>query len=130
MPFPPPPLDGKNGFGYPYFLNQKSDRRDIAFFLYGIEIKREIRETSVFNGIAHRRHELLIIMQVMPCQKHGTQHLLGLEQVMEITPGVVSAGGAATSLIQWARILRMAGVADIHGTEAGKGLCIAPRAGR
>lgn len=51
-----------------------------------------IGEAACGDGGADAVHEFLVVMQVMLCQQHRSQHFIGLEQVMQIGAGIAVDG--------------------------------------
>ena len=72
------------------------------------------------NRAAHAVHNVLEILQVVPCQQHARDHFLRTENVVQIGARVFGTGGAAAIFIQRARIIRVAGVLDVQHTAARK----------
>ena len=74
------------------------------------------------DRVANTLHKLLIIMQVMPGQQHGTDDFLTAEYMVQIGAAIVAAGRTGARLVQRARIILMPGVFDVEHAATGKNL--------
>ena len=70
-------------------------------------------EVAGEDGGAEAAHQGLIVGQIVPGQQHRAEHLAGLEEMVEIGPGVAAAGGAGAGGVERARIGGEAGVAQV-----------------
>src|SRR5690625_1556336 len=103
----------------------RSERLDITGGAEGLELCHEGREPPAPDGVPQPRHQLLIIMQIMPGQQHRGDDLAGAEDMMQIGAAIAPAARTGAILVQRARIVAMAGIPDIDGPPPREGL---PRA--
>src|SRR6056297_1296179 len=87
---------------------------DISGLAALVKRRLPLRETPLGDGAAHSGHDLLIIMQVMPCQQHRADDLLTAEHMMQIGPAIAPAGRTGALIVQRARIVLMARVLDVQ----------------
>ena len=70
------------------------------------------------DGGTQPAHQVLIIPHIVPGQQHRSEHLLGLEQMVEIGAAVACAGWAAARWIERRGIVGETRVAQIeHACE-------------
>ena len=68
--------------GFPVFLVTRKKRR------------RKFIQPPAFNRSTQILHQLLVEGEIMPCQQHGSKHLIRLEQVVQIGAAIMGAGRA------------------------------------
>ncbi len=87
--------------------------RDIARGPAGLDLFIMIGKAAIRDGRAHARHKILIIPEVHPGQQHRPERFLGAHEVMQIGARIIASGRAIALLIERARIIRMARIAQV-----------------
>ena len=67
-------------------------------------------------------------MEVVPCEQHRRDDLLGAEDMVQIGAAVILARGATAVFVERARVVLMAGVFDVEHAETGEDLTGTARA--
>ena len=83
--------------------------------------------STVSDSVAHFPHERLVIVHVMPSQKHRTQHFVSPKQMLDIAARMLGTGNAITSWVDGFQRCFVHGVAHIELTKARKGAPCAAR---
>ena len=73
------------------------------------------------DGCAQAAHQVLIILHIVPGEQHRPEHLLRLEQMVQIGAAVARAGRAAARRVQRRGIVGEARVAQVEHAARGVG---------
>src|SRR5690606_29491306 len=91
----------------------------------------ETGEGSRGDGRAHRRHQLLVVPEVVQGAQDRAQHLVAAVQVAQVGAAeAAGAGGAAAALLDRARVALELRVADADGAGRGEIVAVARVPGR
>src|SRR4029450_174984 len=99
-----------------------SQWRYVSAALFFLECCDPGIERTAFDGAPEAAHDVLVVLQIVPRQKHRRENLLGAKQMMQIGAAVMAAGGTRALLVDRPVIVAMAGVAQIELTAARKSL--------
>src|SRR6478609_4658038 len=77
-------------------------------------LRLELEEAAVLDGepgvVDHFHHEALVVDR----DQRGGEHLLGLEQVVDVSPGVVLAGVAVAALLERPEVALVLGAGEVE----------------
>src|SRR5262249_3625271 len=89
-------------FGIPMFSPQSDGMSPRPRF--GLEGGDPVPERAGLDGGAQAAHDVLVVMHVVPRQKHGTKNLLAADQVVQIGAAMVAACGTGTVFVDRSRV--------------------------
>src|SRR5262249_10488605 len=102
-------------FGIPTTpFDTHSKRRYVSLVLFALECGDPVVERAGLDRAAQAAHDVLIEMQVMPAEQHGSQDFAARDQMVKIGPAVVAASWAGALLVDRPRIVAMAGIAQVE----------------
>src|SRR5580704_15965558 len=96
--------------------------RNVSALLFGFECGDPVAERAGLNGAAQAAHDVLVVLQIVPREQHGGENLLGSDEVMQVGPAVIAAGGAGALLVDWPRIVAVARIAQVELAAARESL--------
>ncbi|CDN43726.1 Uncharacterized protein BN871_DJ_00080 [Paenibacillus sp. P22] len=96
----------------------------------GEEFVPEIKQPVLHDRLAHAAHHLQQEMQVMVGRQPDAERLVGLDEMPQISAGIIAAGVAAAFRIKRSEVLRVLGIADVHPSSARHRRAVAGNAGR
>ena len=73
----------------------------------------ERRKAPLADRGAHAGHQFLIVGEIDLRQQHGAEHLVGADEMMQIGARIIARRRARALLVERARVLGMARIAQI-----------------
>src|SRR5262245_61100211 len=80
-------------------LYAPSQWREVSTTLFMLEGGDPGIERAGLDGVPQSAHDVLVVPQIVPRQEHGSENLLGTNEMVKIGPAVVSASGTDALII-------------------------------
>src|SRR5258708_17947577 len=87
--------------------------RDVSFALFRFECGDPVAKCARLDRGPQAAHNVLIVVQIVPGEQHGAEHLLAAHEMVQIGAAMMPAGRAGAALVERTRIVAVARVAQV-----------------
>ena len=81
---------------------------DVALGAGAVKVSLEFGEAVFGDRRTHPCHEVLVVMEIVPCEQHRGDDFLRAEDMVQIGAAVILARGATAVFVERARVVLMA----------------------